>query len=338
MFPRLGFTGPVVTGPAFPRHLRAVLALLLLVAGLLPVTGPAAMAAEPVPLRSDGLDRRYVLYRPGSAPSEGALPLVLLLHDADADAMHALDHYGWKGAAESHGFLVASLEATPADPGSPAQYLRNPLVWSDGSGAATDRPPVDDVAYVGDVLAHLSARGRIDPERVFAAGFGHGGAMVQRLAVELSDRIAGFASVGGHLRVSGTLRRARPVYLLFGAQDPLAPAAGGAVPSPFSSGARVPSIGGVVAAWRTALDCPSAPSSEAEAARLRRTVWAGCRDDAFLVFTLVTDLGHQWPGAGPGPLPRRIVGPTSSAIPGAEDIWTFFRSAAEIESTEHGTN
>lgn len=302
------------------------------------VVEPARAAVEPVALTSDGLERRYLLYRPASAEPDAALPVVLVLHDADADAMHALQHYGWTGAAESHKFLVASLEATPADPGSPAQYLRNPLFWSDGSGIVGDRPPVDDVAYVRDVLADLAARSRIDPVRVFAAGFGHGGAMVQRLAVELSDRVSAFASVAGHLWISGALRRPRPVYILFGAHDPLNPATGGAVPSPFDSRARKPPIGGTVTAWRTALECPGTPSSEADGPHLRRTVWAGCRDDSFVVFTLVTDLGHQWPGAGPGPLPLRIAGPTSSAIPGAEDIWTFFRSVGEIDSDREGTN
>jgi len=43
----------------------------------------------------------------------------------------------------------------------------------------------------------------------------------------------------------------------------------------------------------------------------------------------VRDLGHHWPGSGGGgPLPARLAGPTSDAVDGTAEIWTFLRRHA----------
>ena len=60
-----------------------------------------------------------------------------------------------------------------------------------GHAVAAD---IDDVEFMRQLIAHLTADYRIDRKRVYAAGHSNGGILAYRLACELPERIAAIAA------------------------------------------------------------------------------------------------------------------------------------------------
>ena len=60
-----------------------------------------------------------------------------------------------------------------------------------------DSSRADDVAYVSDVIDHVSAQLCVDSARVYATGFSGGARMSSLLACKLNTRIAAIAPVAG---------------------------------------------------------------------------------------------------------------------------------------------
>ena len=56
---------------------------------------------------------------------------------------------------------------------------------------------VDDVGFVDALIAKLSARYMVDPDRIYATGMSNGGFFAHRLGCERSDRFAAIAAVAG---------------------------------------------------------------------------------------------------------------------------------------------
>ncbi len=66
------------------------------------------------------------------------------------------------------------------------------------AGYPADAPwPADDPAFVRAMLDDLEAMAHVDPERFYASGFSNGATFTSRLAIEVTDRLAAFAYVGG---------------------------------------------------------------------------------------------------------------------------------------------
>lgn len=276
--------------------------------------------------------RRVAVHAPADA-GDAPRPLVLVLAGAGSAADEVLGRQGWAGTAEASGFVAAGLEAVPLEREAAVQPLLNPRVWNDGSQPRSSRPRPDDVAHVRAALDALTGRYRIDRDRVYAVGFADGGAMVQRLAVELPGRFAAAASVAGHLHVDGRPASPLSLLLIFGGSDPLVPLDGGLVSAPGLSDHRPPSVLATVGRWATGLGCPDAPAAAVDGPRVERRLWAPCAAGSELAVVLVRDLGHHWPGGGGGgPLPARLTGPTSDAVDGTAEIWSFLRRHARTGS------
>jgi polyhydroxybutyrate depolymerase len=70
--------------------------------------------------------------------------------------------------------------------------------WNVGFGTSY-RDGTDDVGFTEEVLDQLQREFRVDSARIYATGLSRGGFFSQRLAAELSHRIAAVASVGAPL-------------------------------------------------------------------------------------------------------------------------------------------
>src|SRR5262249_9332828 len=149
-------------------------------------------------------------------PTKSA-PLILSFHGAGANPK------GWATLSKFNeqggplGFVIAY----------PAGYKG---FWHAGDDCCG--PPlnenIDDVAFVRAVIDDVAAIIKVDPDRIFAAGFSNGGRMAYRLACELSDRIAAIAVAGSSLGMLDCHPK-RPVPLLafHGTADTFSPYLGG---------------------------------------------------------------------------------------------------------------
>jgi polyhydroxybutyrate depolymerase len=295
-----------------PRLVRTLSLLLLVLAS-------RAQADETITFEHAGHKRVAVLHLPPktSAP----LPLVILLHGAGGSGGQALEHYGWPALADAEGFAVLAPDAMPARPDRDANLRNNPRFWDDGSGRGLRK--VDDSGFLIAAVEHAARRFTLDRRRIYAAGHSSGSGMAQRLGLDHADRIAAIGVVAGQRPPGGPPKRPLPVIYINGAEDTLNPVAGGERKLPWGPPTSVPPLSESLDGWARFNGCP-APTRSEPAPKVSLSRWAPCRDGSEVLFYLVAEQGHQWPGGksrrfGPG------LGPQSGALDATRTIWDFFR-------------
>ena len=177
------------------RH-RALLASFVSAASLQAVAADSAST-----LRQDSETRGYLVVRPDSC--QQACPLLLALHGHRGSASGLLRHAGLRDNAQRHGYLVVAADGVRDS-------------WNGGRGPygsccgeAVQRN-IDDVAFLKDVVARVSAAYPVDRSRVYVTGWSNGCAMAQRLVAEAGEVFAAAACTGGYLlTMHGSI--ARPV-------------------------------------------------------------------------------------------------------------------------------
>jgi polyhydroxybutyrate depolymerase len=183
----------------------------------------------------------------------------------------------------------------------------------------------DDVGYVRRILDIMGASFGIDSARVYASGMSEGGFMAQRLACQLSDRIAAFAMVASTMTgkianvCAPTVRR--PLMLVHGSSDQIVP---------WNGYLGVLSVDATVAKWTQLNQCPVAqamtqalPDSASDGTTVNLTRYPGCAGGTELRLYRVNNGGHTWPGGQIQYQPASIVGNTSMDIKATTEIWNF---------------
>jgi polyhydroxybutyrate depolymerase len=145
--------------------------------------------------KHDGKEREYRIYVPAAYDPIGLdeWPLVISFHGQNKtiedDSHPWLD--GMSLVADTAHFLVAYPQGLdtpqPMFPGTPGWNVHG------------DFGDWDDIEFSSRLIDHISADYRVDPRKVHATGFSHGGTMSFVLACRLADRIASVAAVSGVL-------------------------------------------------------------------------------------------------------------------------------------------
>jgi polyhydroxybutyrate depolymerase len=144
---------------------------------------------------------------------------------------------------------------------------------------------VDDLGYLSALIDEAVQRLNVDPERVYAMGLSNGGFMVERLACDAADRVAGVVNVSG----SGFLDAARcqpskPVtYIrLHSTTD---------ATIPYEGRSNMPGAAECVQRWRSHNGCEEASATQTldldlrvDGAETSHEVWRTCRGGAEVHF------------------------------------------------------
>ena len=273
-----------------------------------------------------GQQRRYVVHLPAGQEPPLLAPAVVMLDGRGGTPWTAIRTTGWSAHADAEGFVAVYPEALRLNPGGPQHFLDNPQMWNAGVGGSdVERGGVDDVGFLNAVLDDLVQRFPIDPSRIYVSGFSNGAAMAFRFAAAEPERVAALALVAGYCRLPDDhppLRRAVPLFYAAGGRDPLNPVDGGEVALPWGATERRPPVRDSLLRWAALCGAPAEPTRVEESDGLR-TEWRG----PDLVFHLVAELGHVWPG-GHRLLPERIAGPPSDRLAGTAEAWTFLSARA----------
>jgi polyhydroxybutyrate depolymerase len=273
--------------------------------------------ARPHAVSIGGITRKYLLYAPESLPQGQRVPLVLMFHGSGNLAAYMPALTGFDQYAETEHFIVAYPQGLNRQ-------------WNDGRGQCTS----DDVAFVRALLDEIERTYPVDPRRIYAAGLSNGGFFVNRLACELSDRIAAIASVGATIAapLAASAVPPRPVSVLYvhGDEDPLVPIQGGKVGLRNGSDhGRCVSLAEAVEFWRRANGIAPPPAIEdipdrvRDGTHVRRESWSGGNNHAQVVAYIVRGGGHAWPG-GPQYLPKFVIGRASQNLDATREICGFF--------------
>lgn len=218
--------------------------------------------------------RAYRLFVPPGYDGRVRLPLVLDLHGSGGTSADQARNSGFERLGASERFIVATLEAEGGRWNVPVQANR-----------------ADDVAYVGDVIAHVGGRVCVDEVRVYATGFSGGGRMTSLLACQLGSRIAAIAPVSG-LRFPGPCSgRAIPVLTFHGLADPQNTYDGHAE----GRGAEwLESVPDALASWARHDSCNAQVILDDPPGPLSTMRYEGCADGTEVRMIRIDGLGHTW--------------------------------------------
>ena len=270
--------------------------------------------------------RTYRVYIPPELPKDVPAALVLVFHGGDRDGASAERLTRFDDLADREKFLVVYPDGIGKH-------------WNDGRAVAsfeTVRQNVDDVAFVAALLDAMSRDFRVDPDRVFAAGFSNGAIFANLLGARLAARLAAIASVAGSLaeplRSEFRPPRSVSVLLVSGSDDPILPYAGGALSTAHG---RVLGVEETARLWAAANGCGPDPAKDPPSptvgeCRSVRTRWTGGRGRSEVVLDTIEGGGHTWPGAGPQPPTAVVVGRACPEPDATREIWEFFRAHPRV--------
>jgi polyhydroxybutyrate depolymerase len=279
----------------------------------------AAAADESRSIVVGNLTRQYLLHVPENLPSGKSVPLVLVFHGGGGHDWNMPGFTHFDALADEQSFFVAYPDAINGN-------------WNDGRGISQ----TDDVAFVRVLIAELERSYPVDPDRVYATGISNGGFFSNRLACDLSDKIAAIASVAATMPVDlvAVCKPSRPIAVLYmqGTEDPLVPIDGGKIGfvRGRSRGMCV-SLNDAAKFWQeqdgqshAEYEVSDLPDIAHDGTRVRRQAWAGGKNNTEVVVYTIQGGGHTWPG-GPQYLPKIVVGKASQNLDATRTIWAFFR-------------
>ncbi|MBT8451359.1 MAG: hypothetical protein KJO40_05260 [Deltaproteobacteria bacterium] len=261
-----------------------------------------------VDLEFDGMVRSYEIHVPPSYDGMTPAPLVLNFHGFTSSGLGQQASSNMDATADAEGFLAV---------------YPNGLDQSWNAGLCCGRSAtlgVDDVGFTRAVIEDLSARGCIDPSRVYATGMSNGGFFSHRLACEAADVIAAVAPVAGVLALDpATCTPSRPISILHlhGTGDPLVRYDGGGL-------ADSPSVESSIAGWLDRNGCTGEPTVTFQNGSATCETTDDCDGDASVTLCTIEGAGHCWPGQ-----PCRVLGDlgeSTTDIDANEAIWRMFSS------------
>ncbi len=159
------------------------------------------------------------------------------------------------------------------------------------------------IDFIRAILADLSTKVNIDPNRIYATGFSLGGKLAYDLACEMSDTFAAIAPMSGTVHCeTGQPENAISVIHMHGTGDWVVP--------PDGSKLSWPAAEEVIASWVEFNDCPSSPQEEKKDG-ITHTKYDPCKDGSAVELYMIDGMGHK---------------PPTSELPAAQIIWDFFEA------------
>jgi polyhydroxybutyrate depolymerase len=201
--------------------------------------------------------------------------------------------------------------------------------WQDGRNEKGYQY-VDDVAFFNALIDQLSKDYSVDQQRIYAIGISNGGFMVQRLACQLSNRIAAVCSIAASRLENMPYSPATPIPIMFvlGTADNFVPWNGGPIKSAPDAPGEVYSANETIHYWTDVnKTAPFAPilfdRTYADQTRVTIKVYGSSAGDDIESVTVYGG-GHCWPGELM-PLPKFLIG-TTSPFDTNTYAWAFFRN------------
>lgn len=273
-------------------------------------------------LQHENRERYFILYVPPSVKARTTLPVLMVLHGEGQTPEDIIGMAGFNALADLNKFAVVY----PAGTGSTPERLHWNVLRA-GTYASLNN--VDDPGFLDAVLAEVDKKIRVNDDRIYVAGFSHGGMMCFRLACdpEWSQRLAAIATVGSVMSMDpAECKGMAPVPLMafHGTDDPFSSFRGGiAREAPRNDRTPRMSYPDTVSFWVQYLAITNEPdTSESRGDALVRHFKSPTSDVEVISWELQGG-GHTWPG-GAAVLPAWIAGTVNRDVNASSEIWNFF--------------
>ena len=263
----------------------------------------------------EGVPRDYIIFLPQNYNGVDKLPLVFNLHGGSLNAQQQLDYSKMNEVADTAGFIVVYPNAVLT-------------AWSCGIGLTAGH--VNDVGFIDALIDTLANNYSIDEERIYCCGFSLGGFMSQRLACQLSNRIAAIADVAGSIAqdytTNITTAHPMPVLKFHGTADQIIP---------YDGKNDYCSVQQTLTYWANFNQC-NLPNTTLlsnidtlDGCTVQKIKYTFSQETGEVVHYKVLNGGHSWPGGDTSFFTYLSVGPignTTMDINASELIWDFFKN------------
>ena len=234
----------------------------------------------------DGVKRGYVLHVPaGIGPG---VPLVVVLHGNDSSGADEMAAGRWQSKADQEKFIVAAPDALSSYDGVEHERPSTVRGWIRRNyqalrGRNTERwdGGRNDVRLIASVIDRVSVEWSIDPRRIYIVGVSRGGFMADRMALEITDRLAGVAVVApdGVPEAKKAPERPLSFLLVVGDRDPF-----------FFSDREA----AIMERWRALDRCPPLSNKDAESASLTVAGAGPCNEGTEIRYVIAHGVDHHW--------------------------------------------
>jgi polyhydroxybutyrate depolymerase len=272
-------------------------------------------------LHVDGRDRSYLLHLPRRKPDRSERwPVVLAFHGSGTNAEIMRLFSGLDEKAEEAGFLAVFPNGSGRTPEALAFNVG-------GNYGLAGRQNINDIHFVETILDDLTSQLPIDMRRVYSTGMSNGGIFSYRLAVELGDRIAAIAPVGGPMGDwDAAPKHAMPVCHFHGMADEHVP---------FSGGLGIRSLSKIlfrsaedsVRYWARFNGCSLEPEVDElpplidDGTSVTRATFPAGPAGAEVILYAIHGMGHTWPGREPM---FTTLGSSTHNLLANDVLWEFF--------------
>lgn len=232
----------------------------------------------------DGITRTFRTY---STPLDNSQPvrIIIALHQLGGNGRE-IAYYSALHNDMRENTIIVYPDAVKANKGECPGWNAD---FCCGSGW---KQQVDDKKFIETLIDTLTSQYKTKNNKVLLVGFSNGAIFAQKLASELPDKIAGFASVAGSIGVNDDEhipKKPVPALLLYGLKDKTIPVDGG--PSVGDPDFNWKSLAYTEAAWKKANQCRDSLRRDTD--EYTEKNYTECA--APLVIRTDLNNGHQWP-------------------------------------------
>ena len=250
--------------------------------------------------------RRFIVYLPKGYENTTPHSLIMAFHGYASTPFSLEKFTHFDSMANNGNIVVIYPEGTTSLVG-----LRG---WDTGLHPTIKS---NDVLFVSDMLNQIQSNLCINPRQIYATGFSNGGGFVAKLACQLSNRVAAFASISGSyvtvFRTCGALRPL-PILEFHGTKDTIVPYFGLEEKNELAALTWA-------TRWAKRDNCNSKPIITNQNI-ITEYQWMGCSDNTTVIHYKINGEGHSWPHL---PFDIRVNNHMLKAST-AQTIWTFFLS------------
>lgn len=278
-----------------------------------------------------GVDREYSLFVPEDYIDA---PVVMLFHGHSGnhhEIIESTPYKAWLDLAHQENILVVipnGLYTSDIEKG-----------WNDCRADALTNSPADDVLFIHTLLDRVLSEYAADAKRIYINGTSNGGHFCIRLAMEMPERLAAFATVvASHAVQTECANSSVPVSALFmnGTDDPFMPYAGGQM---INNRGEVFSTDDAIQYWVNRNGTNATPNVEAlmdlntsDNCTVEKQLYTNGLDNTEVALYKIVGGGHTEPSQevryGP-PLVPFILGHQNGDMEMAEEVWRFFQDKSK---------
>jgi polyhydroxybutyrate depolymerase len=231
----------------------------------------------------EGINRTFLIHIPANSPTHP--PLVIVFHGSGGTGATIAANTGMDNLADRLGFIVVYPNG------------RN-RQWQDGRTSRADG--TDDLAFTTAIIKAVEQSIRVDPTRIYAAGFSNGATFTESLVCRLPGQFAAVAAVSGTIpqRIMSTCSHAVSVMQIGGTGDAAMPYDGGQVMGGGKPSGAVSSFNQTVDFWASIDGCSgvSSPITVDGTGQVDMTKAIGCEPGFDVTAYTIQGGQHAWPG------------------------------------------